>query len=84
MDPGAYIMERKMLEGIKSTDVKFTFTKQTPDELEWSVESNGHASYSFIHVIHVGKATVQCEPENAGPQDDIKAIAEACTTVAKH
>jgi len=74
---------RKLLEGIKSADSKFTFTKQTPDELEWNIESSGHTSYSFIHVIHVGKQTVQCEPENAGAQDDLKVIAEACATVAK-
>ena len=75
--------KRKTLESIKSSDVKFAFTKQTPDELEWSVESSGHTSYSFIHVVHVGKATVQCEPENAGSQDALQAIADACTTVAK-
>ena len=74
---------RKLLEGFKSPDTKFTFTKQTPDELEWNIESNGHTSYSFIHVIHVGKQTVQCEPENAGPESELKVIADACTTVAK-
>ncbi len=66
--------------------VKVTFTKDDPDDLEWTLEVGDMKSYNFEIHMNVEKSDITCKNNymvGAGNEDEAKRIMDACKSLHK-